>query len=250
MPRPAAPLIKQTADRRSRSRQGAAAAASAAQRAGRLRARATTPVPLSERYGLSQRERLQSASEAAYHTALERLFRPRLLYRLEEQLDARIAEPAFVYEALKVYLMLGGQQPPDRELIKSWMQRDWADNLYPGATNAEGRRLLEEHLAAMFDLETEQPPLVELDGRLIEEAQKTLARLSVAQRAYELLKSEARALDRRRLDRGAQGRAGRVRSCSRARRGSRSTPSACRPSSPITASSRCSSPSSADCRSG
>ncbi len=45
----------------------------------------------------------------------------------------------------------------------------------------------------MFALETEQPPLVELDGRLIEEAQKTLARLSVAQRAYELLKSEARA---------------------------------------------------------
>jgi type VI secretion system protein ImpL len=77
-------------------------------------------------------------------------------------------------------------------LIKSWMQRDWADNLYPGATNAEGRRLLEDHLTAMFDLETEQPPLVELDGRLIRDAQNSLARLSVAQRAYELLKSEAR----------------------------------------------------------
>ncbi len=119
------------------------------------------------------------------------MFRPRLLYRLEEQLNARLSEPAFVYEALKVYLMLGGQHPPDRGLIKSWMQRDWADNLYPGATNAEGRRLLEEHLAAMFDLETEQPPLVELDGRLIREAQNSLARLSVAQRAYEFLKSEA-----------------------------------------------------------
>ena len=150
-------------------------------------------VPLSERYGLSQHPRLLSASNAAYHTALERMFRPRLLYRLEEQLGARISEPAFVYEALKVYLMLGGLHPPDRGLIKSWMQRDWADNLYPGATNAEGRRLLEEHLTAMFDLETEQPPLVELDGRLIREAQNSLARLSVAQRAYELLKSEARA---------------------------------------------------------
>src|SRR5450755_214639 len=150
------------------------------------------PVPLSERYGLSQHPRLLSASDAAYHTALERLFRPRLLYRLEEQLNARLGEPAFIYEGLKVYLMLGGQHPPDRGLIKSWMQRDWADNLYPGATNAEGRRLLEDHLAAMFDLETEQPPLVELDGRLIGEAQKSLARLSVAQRAYEFLKSESR----------------------------------------------------------
>ena len=148
-------------------------------------------VPLSERFGLSQHPRLLSVSNAAYHTALERMFRPRLLYRLEEQLNARLREPAFVYEALKVYLMLGGQHPPDRGLIKSWMQRDWVDNLYPGATNAEGRRLLEEHLAAMFDLETEQLPLVELDGRLIREAQNSLARLSVAQRAYEFLKSEA-----------------------------------------------------------
>ncbi len=89
--------------------------------------------------------------------------------------------------------MLGGLHPPERELIRSWMQRDWADNLYPGATNTEGRRLLEEHLMAMFDLETEQPPLVELDGRLVQEAQKSLARLSVSQRAYEFLKSEARA---------------------------------------------------------
>ena len=151
------------------------------------------PVPLSARYGLSQHARLMSPSKAAYHTALERMFRPRLLYRLEEQLNARINEPAFVYEALKVYLMLGGLQAPDRELIRSWMQRDWADNLYPGATNAEGRRLLDENLVAMFDLETEQPPLVELDGRLIKQAQNSLARLSVSQRAYEFLKSEARA---------------------------------------------------------
>jgi type VI secretion system protein ImpL len=151
-----------------------------------------TPTPTSATFGLGQRDRLQSSSEAAYHTSLERLFRPRLLYRLEEQLNARIADAGFVYEALKVYMMVGGLQPPDRELIKSWMQRDWSENLYPGPTNAEGRRLLEEHLNAMFDLESEQAPLVELDGRLILEAQKTLARLSVSQRAYELLKSEGR----------------------------------------------------------
>jgi type VI secretion system protein ImpL len=151
-----------------------------------------SPTPRSAEFGLSQRDRLQSSSNTAYHTALERLFRPRLLYRLEEQLNARIADGGFVYEALKVYMMLGGLHPEDKELIKSWMQRDWAENLYPGPTNSEGRKLLEEHLAAMFDLETEEPPLVELDGRLVLEAQKTLARLSVAQRAYELLKSEAR----------------------------------------------------------
>ena len=82
----------------------------------------TSPTPLSAEFGLSQRARLQSSSETAYHTALERLFRPRLLYRLEEQLNARITDAGFVYEALKVYMMLGGLHPPDHELIKSWMQ--------------------------------------------------------------------------------------------------------------------------------
>ena len=141
--------------------------------------------------GLSQRERLRSSSENAYRVALERMFRPRLIFRLEEQLDAKATDPGFLYEALKVYMMLGGQHPPDRELIKSWMRRDWAENLYPGVPNAEGRKLLEDHLDAMLDLATGSP-LIELNGKLIEESQKTLARLSVAQRAYEMLKSQAR----------------------------------------------------------
>ena len=50
-------------------------------------------------------------------------------------------------------------------------------------------------------------PLVELNGRLIEESQKTLARLSIPQRAYELLKSQARTSTAGRLGSGAKGRA-------------------------------------------
>jgi type VI secretion system protein ImpL len=108
--------------------------------------------PLAAGFGLSQRERLLSASENAYHIGLERIFRSRLLFRLEEQLhdqlDSKAANPGFLYEALKVYLMLGGQGPEDRKLIKSWMQQDWAETLYPGASNAAGRQALEEHLDA------------------------------------------------------------------------------------------------------
>jgi type VI secretion system protein ImpL len=147
--------------------------------------------PFSSGFGLSQRERLQSSSENAYRVALERMLRPRLIYRLEEQLDAKNIDPGFLYEALKVYMMLGGLHQADRELIKSWMRRDWAENLYPGASNAEGRKLLEQHLDAMLDLETGSPQ-IGLNGRLIDESQKALARLSIAQRAYELLKSQAR----------------------------------------------------------
>jgi type VI secretion system protein ImpL len=149
------------------------------------------PTPLAATFGLSQRERLQSSAERAYHLGLERMFRPRLLFRLEELLESRQNDPGFVYEALKVYMMLGGLQPADRDLITSWMRQDW-ERLYPGAAYAEGRKALEEHLVAMLDLEDSQELLVTLNGRLIEDSQKTLGRLSVAQRAYELLKSQAR----------------------------------------------------------
>ena len=151
-----------------------------------------TPVPLAAKFGLSQYERIQSSSENAYRIALERMFRPRLMFRLEELLEANRNVPGFLYEALKVYLMLGGQQPVDRELVLQWMRRDWADTLYPGAGNAGGRKALEEHLVALLDLEAGNEPLFTLHGPLIEETQKTLARLSVSQRAYELLKSQAR----------------------------------------------------------
>ncbi|MDB5510574.1 MAG: type secretion protein IcmF [Enterovirga sp.] len=154
--------------------------------------------PVLATMGLSQRERLQSAAETSYHTALERMFRSRLIFRMEEQLEANRNNPGFIYEALKVYLMLGGrpEAPPDRELILTWMRRDWAETLYPGAGFSRGRELLEQHLVALLDLE-DGPPIVSINQSLVEDCQRTLARLSVAERAYELLKSQARVATQR-----------------------------------------------------
>lgn len=148
--------------------------------------------PLMATFGLSQRDRLQSSSTTAYRIGLERMFRSRLIYRLEQQLEANLTNASFVYEALKVYLMLGGLHRADRDLIIAWMRRDWAENLYPGSANTEGRRALEQHLVALLDLEGAEEPLIKLNGPLVEECQKLLARLSVAERAYELLKSRSR----------------------------------------------------------
>ena len=71
--------------------------------------------PWTASYGLSQRERLQSATQESYHQALERLLRSRIIFRLEEQLEANVNNPGFIYEALKVYLMVGGRAPLDRQ---------------------------------------------------------------------------------------------------------------------------------------
>jgi len=151
------------------------------------------PIPLSATFGLSQHARLKSAAITAYHTALERMLRPRLIYRIEEQLIAKRSDPAFIYPALKVYMMLGGLHKVDEALLSEWLQRDWADNLYKGKGNEPGRKRLAEHLQAMLDLDAGGEPLVALDGKLLEDSQRTLAELSVAQRAYQLLRSQASA---------------------------------------------------------
>jgi len=151
------------------------------------------PTPTLAAFGLSQRERLQNASEITYQQGLERMLRPRIIFRLEEQLEQQANNPGFVYEALKVYMMIGGQAKLDRDLVTSWMRLDWAENLFPGPANAKGREALEEHLTAMLDLdEGTGEPMVKLNQSLIEQSQRTLRRLSIAERAYELLRTQSR----------------------------------------------------------
>jgi type VI secretion system protein ImpL len=149
------------------------------------------PVPLAASFGLSQKDRLESTAIRAYANGLERMLRPRLLYRLEEQLEANRSNPSFLHDGLKAYLMLGGPHDTDRAFLLGWLERDWETNLYPGATAASGRKLLQDHVVAMLNLWRGSEPVVTLNGPLITDVQATLARLSLAERAYELLRSAA-----------------------------------------------------------
>ncbi|SDA93770.1 type VI secretion system membrane subunit TssM [Mesorhizobium qingshengii] len=156
------------------------------------------PTPIEETFGLSQRERLLSASKTAYRQALERMFRSRLLIQAERTIQARMADPVALYEPLKIYLMLGGKAPKvDDALIVSWMKQDWEQNRYPGENNREGREQLEKHLRAMLALDDAYDPVFELNQPLVEAAQRSLGRMSLADRASALIKSAvyAAALD-------------------------------------------------------
>lgn len=147
------------------------------------------PTPVGESFGLSQRDRLVTAGSAAYRQALERMFRSRLILRLERQIEETINNPMAAYEALKVYMMLGGVAPEtNRDLIAAWMRADW-ENLYPGPNNRQARDDLERHLMAMLELDAGRKPSFDLNGLLIENAQRTLTRLSLADQAYGYLKS-------------------------------------------------------------
>ncbi len=51
---------------------------------------------------------------------------------------AHLNEPDFLYEALKVYLILGRQGPLDRNLVEQWVDADF-DATFPGDDDAEIR---------------------------------------------------------------------------------------------------------------
>lgn len=148
------------------------------------------PTPIGQTFGLSQRERLLSASKTAYRQALERMFSSRLLVQAERTIQARMGDPAALYEPLKIYLMLGGRAPKvDDALIVSWMKQDWEENRYPGENNREGREQLERHLRAMLALDDAYDPVFQLNQPLVEAAQRSLGRMSLADRASALIQS-------------------------------------------------------------
>lgn len=149
-------------------------------------------VPFGEGFGLSQRGLLTAASETTYRNAMERMLRSRLILRLEQQITDNLNDPMRVYEALKVYLMLGGKAPKvDEEYVKAWMDADWKENLLPGRTNDAARKELDENLSAMLDLGRAHNPAFELNGGLVTAAQAAVARMKMSDRAYALIKSAA-----------------------------------------------------------
>src|SRR3546814_9955964 len=106
-------------------------------------------VPLSMGMGLYQGDKLGSLGMVAYGRALNTPFLPRLLVRLEDQIRTNIDRPDYIYEALKVYLMLGNQGPMDRSLVTQWPALDWAA-AYPGDANLMVRQDLAGQLDALL----------------------------------------------------------------------------------------------------
>ncbi|NNG05393.1 MAG: type VI secretion system membrane subunit TssM [Inquilinus sp.] len=146
-------------------------------------------VPVSLTFGLYQGDRLGARATATYRRALSALFQPRMLVRLEAQLRANLDSVDYVYEALKVYLIVGGQGPMDADLVRQWMALDWGTAL-AGEQFDDTRRAMTEHLDVLLETPVRS---IDLDGPLIERAQSVLASLSPARRGYELIKTAPQA---------------------------------------------------------
>ncbi len=140
-------------------------------------------------FDLSQGAKLRAGADAVYRHALGYALLPRLVWRLEAQMRGYFTRPDFLYEATRVYLMLGGQGPLDAALVKEWMTYDWQTQ-YSGAANLAVVAELQQHLDALLA----QPlPAVPLDDALVAQARTTFSRVSLASRAYSRIKPSAAA---------------------------------------------------------
>ena len=144
--------------------------------------------PWSLDFGLYQGDKLGRASIDLYHKLLNNIFLPRLMLRLEQQLRENTGNPEFLYEALKVYLMLADSEHYNATAIKDWISLDWKHNL-PLEVTTEQRRSLQKNLAAL--LEVRPVPLPRpLNASLVRQTRSILRQIPMAERVYALLKLE------------------------------------------------------------
>ncbi len=131
-------------------------------------------------YGLYQGEYVGNEAAQTYRNALNQMLLPRLLLKLERQMQGNLNNPDFLFEALKVYMMLGLQGPMNESLVTAWMSGDWAQT-YPGEGNAKLREALMDHLTSMINQPMRE---IALHGPMVTQIQTLLAEKPVSQRIY------------------------------------------------------------------
>jgi len=148
----------------------------------------TAGAPLLMGFGLYQGDKLGTdAAVPLYQRLLRNQFLPRIMRRLEEQLRQN-NDPEYLYESLKIYLMLDDQQHFNADAVKNWLRLDWEQN--PGnRASAEQHRALQDHLTALLELLPSPLPYAK-DGALIERVRTRLQQLPPEQRVYNGLKRE------------------------------------------------------------
>lgn len=146
--------------------------------------RAADPALLSG-LGLYQGNKLGPQAQRAYLRILRKTLLPAVILRLEDQIREAGGDPEFLFDVLRVYLMLDNAAFYEPRTVQYWVSRDWERNL-PRATTTEQREALKDHLQALLEQRPAPLPL-ELDGALVAQAREILNRTPLAERVYERL---------------------------------------------------------------
>jgi type VI secretion system protein ImpL len=139
----------------------------------------TRATPIALTFGLWQGDKITAASIEAYYRALDSLLLPRLLARLEGQMQANMDKPDFLYEALKVYLILGRQGPIDHDQVMAWLITDFNANF--SQDDSQARDELLAHADAML---SRPMPAIPLNGPLVAQVRAILTREPLAEYSY------------------------------------------------------------------
>ena len=134
--------------------------------------------PIDLTFGLYQGDAIGTETAQTYRGALNTMLLPRLLFRLEDQMQANLNNQDLLFEALKVYLMLGLQGPMDAQTVEQWMKADWAV-AFSGDEQLQNDLL--GHLDAMINQPMQQ---IALNGPLVDQIQALLAETPLAERIY------------------------------------------------------------------
>lgn len=145
-------------------------------------------IPWSLKFGMYQGDKLGGAAISLYQKLLKKIFLPRLMARLEQQLQENAYNPDYLYEALKVYLMLADDEHYDHSFVHNWITLDWKHNLPQDLSN-EQRKSLTNHLDALDDFRPIHLPRP-LNTELIAQTRLVLEQQVLSERIYTLLKLE------------------------------------------------------------
>ncbi|MES2296685.1 MAG: type VI secretion system membrane subunit TssM, partial [Pseudomonadota bacterium] len=146
-------------------------------------------VPLSMGLGLYQGDKLGEGATGAYRRVLRQALMPRIVSRMEDELRRDGANNAdYLYELLRVYLMLGERSHFDADAVRAWIDFDWSRNL--ADSNEVQRQELSGHVAALLDQNSAGDAPPQLDAALIAQTRLTLAKIPVAARIYNRIKRD------------------------------------------------------------
>ncbi|NWB29683.1 type VI secretion system membrane subunit TssM [Pseudomonas gingeri] len=146
-------------------------------------------VPLLNRMGLYQGDKLGVGAVNLYRRLLRGTLLPQIVANMESALRrGDTSNQDFLYETLRAYLMLGERQYFDAASVQAWVDLDWRRDL-PQATE-EQRQQLSAHVSALLDANDEEAEPVQLDTALVAKVRLALASMPLSQRIYNRLKRQ------------------------------------------------------------
>jgi len=147
-------------------------------------------VPFSRGLGLDQGRKLESQAIRSYRRSLTGLLLPRLVLGMQTQLEKTVDNPSDAGTFLRLYLMLGGQGPLDKGLVKSAVSAMAGARAYPNLAADDSRKWFEAHIDALLE---EPLPAIELNAALLMRARDQLASIPLSARAYDVVRTGAAA---------------------------------------------------------